>query len=66
MSTGSPVSPTPTVRFVNGVKYAATSLVALVGDDYRTPVVPNVMCLAGGDSVDRLHANATTTANPCS
>ena len=38
--------PAPTVRFVNGVKYAATSL---VGYDYRTPVVPNVMCLAGGN-----------------
>ena len=45
VSTGLPASPTPTGRFVIGSKYAATSL---VGDDYRTPVVPHVMCLAGG------------------
>jgi lipoprotein-anchoring transpeptidase ErfK/SrfK len=45
VSTGLPASPTPTGRFVIGSKYAATSL---VGSDYRTPVVPNVMCLAGG------------------
>jgi lipoprotein-anchoring transpeptidase ErfK/SrfK len=45
VSTGLPASPTPTGRFVIGAKYAATSL---VGNDYRTPVVPHVMCLAGG------------------
>jgi lipoprotein-anchoring transpeptidase ErfK/SrfK len=45
VSTGLPASPTPTGRFVIGSKYAATSL---VGDDDRTPVVPHVMCLAGG------------------
>lgn len=52
VSTGSPVTPTPTGRFQIGSKYSETPL---VGPDYRIPAVPNVMCLSGGGLVpDRL------------
>ncbi|EAQ76290.1 MULTISPECIES: L,D-transpeptidase [unclassified Synechococcus] len=52
VSTGLPVTPTPTGRFQIGSKYSETTL---VGPDYRIPAVPNVMCLSGvGLAPDRL------------
>jgi lipoprotein-anchoring transpeptidase ErfK/SrfK len=45
VSTGRPLTPTPTGRFQIGSKYRETTL---VGPDYRIPAVPHVMCLSGG------------------
>jgi hypothetical protein len=52
VSTGRPVTPTPTGRFQIGSKYSETTL---VGPDYRIPAVPKMMCLIGGGlALDRL------------
>ena len=45
VSTGVASSPTPTGTFRIAAKYASTPL---IGADYRTPAVPDVMCLGGG------------------
>lgn len=45
VSTGVAVSPTPTGEFRIAAKYPSTPL---TGADYRTPPVPDVMCLGGG------------------
>lgn len=45
ISTGVAASPTPVGEFQVASKYASTSL---TGSDYRTPPVPDVMCLGGG------------------
>ncbi|QVL53308.1 MAG: L,D-transpeptidase [Cyanobium sp. M30B3] len=45
VSTGLSASPTPTGDFRIAAKYARTPL---TGADYRTPAVPDVMCLGGG------------------
>ncbi|KMM16776.1 L,D-transpeptidase [Synechococcus sp. GFB01] len=45
VSTGLTASPTPVGEFRIMTKYASTPL---VGSDYRTPAVPDVMCLGGG------------------
>lgn len=46
VSTGVAASPTPVGEFHIASKYARTPL---VGSDYRTPPVADVMCLGGGD-----------------
>lgn len=45
VSTGVAASPTPSGDFRIAAKYASTPL---IGADYRTPPVPDVMCLGGG------------------
>lgn len=45
VSTGVATSPTPVGDFRIAAKYASTPL---TGADYRTPAVPDVMCLGGG------------------
>ncbi|MFO7630075.1 MAG: L,D-transpeptidase [Prochlorococcaceae cyanobacterium] len=45
VSTGLPSTPTPSGQFTIGAKYSRTTL---TGATYRTPPVPDVICLAGG------------------
>jgi hypothetical protein len=45
VSTGLPVSPTPSGTFTVASRFPSTTL---TGRDYKIPAVPNVLCLGGG------------------